>query len=93
MSRSEKTSRNLYIKGELSREFGGISQTPKTFFYQQKPKSIAHIWCRMSHQCTNYKTVGERLWLQMDWVRMDCNLKKVRLTVFKFLRCSLQEFS
>ena len=30
------------------------------------------------------KTIDECLWPQIDWVRMDCNLKKVWLTVFKF---------
>ena len=44
-------------------------------FYQQKPKSIAHICCRLSTQCT--ETIDECLWPQMDWVRMDCNSKQL----------------
>ena len=75
-------------------------KTPKHFsFYQQKPKSIAPICCRLSVQCTKTVYVHECLWPQMD-----CNLKKARLTVFKFSRfrflnaleqvmsCSFQEF-
>ena len=69
------------LKGEVSREFGVISKTPKRF-YQQKPKSVAQICCRLSPQCT--ETTQECLWPQMDWVRMDCGLKTVRVTVFKF---------
>ena len=61
---------------------------PKGFFYQQKPKSIAKICYRISPQCT--KTIDECLWPQVNWVRMDCNLKKVRLTVFKFSRFRFQ---
>ena len=73
------------------------------FFYQQKPKSIAQICCRFLSQCI--KIIDECLWPQMNWVRMDCNWKKVRLTVFKFsrfrfqnalyqvIRYSFQEFS
>ena len=71
------------LKGEVSREFGVISKTPKRiFFNQQKPKRIAQICCKLSPQCT--ETIDECPWPQMDCVRMDCNLKKVRLTVFKF---------
>ena len=42
------------------------------------------ICCKLTLQCT--KTIDECLCPQMDWVRMDCNLKKVGLTVFKFSR-------
>ena len=101
MSRSEKTSRNLYIKGEVLREFGGISKTPKTFLINRNLKVLLTfgVDCHPT-QCT--KTVSECLWPHMDWVRMDCNL---RLTVLKFLHfrsqnaqekvmsCSLQEFN
>ena len=51
-------------------------------------KSIAQICRRLSLQCT--KTINACLWSQMDCVTIDCNLKKVRLTVFKFLRCDFQ---
>ena len=64
----------------------GISgvKTPIRFFLINsiKPKSIAKICCRLFPQCT--KTIEECLWPQINWVRMDCNMKKVRLAVFKF---------
>ena len=61
-----------------------LYQNFKTFFDQQKPKSIAQICYKLSPQCT--EIIDECLWPQMDWVRMDCSLKKVRLTVLKFSR-------
>ena len=86
------------LEGEVSWEFGVISKTPKRF-YQQKPKSVSQICCRLSPQCT--KTIEGCLRPQMD-----C-FKKVRLAVLsshgfvsKYTReleqvmsCSCQEFS
>ena len=68
----------LLLKGEVSREFGVVSKTPK-------PSRNGKVLTRF---VVNYHPIVLRLsmsvWQQMDWVRMDCNLKKVRLTVFKF---------
>ena len=66
----------------------------KTFLYQQKPKSIVQICCRLSPQCT--ETIDEYLWPQMDLAKVGCNLnEKIRLTVFNvqglafsFLKCT-----
>ena len=40
----------ILVKGEVSREFGVKSKASKRFFYQQKPKSIAQICCKLSPQ-------------------------------------------
>ena len=91
------------VKGEVSWKIWCHIKNSKTFFLSTEIKSIVQICYKLSPQCT--ETNDECLWLQMDWVRMDCNFKKVRLTVFKFSRfcsqnalervmsCAFQEFS
>ena len=59
-----------------------IYQKLQIVFCQHKPKSIVQICYKLSPQCT--ETIDESFWSQMDWVRMHCNLKIVRLTLFKF---------
>ena len=58
----------VLVRGEISREPGVISKISKTFLYQQKPKRIVQIYCRLSPQCN--ETIDQRLWAQMDLVRM-----------------------
>ena len=38
----------VLVRGEISREPGVISKISKTFLYQQKPKRIVQIYCRLS---------------------------------------------
>ena len=67
-----------------------LHQKSETFSYQEKPKSIAQICCRLSPQCT--KTIDECLWPQKEWVRIDRNLKIVGLIiVFKLPRFPFQD--
>ena len=61
-----------------------MSKTPKCFFFINRNLKVLLICCKLTPQCT--KTIDECLRPQMDLVRMDCNLKKVRLTDFKFSR-------
>ena len=49
------------------------------FFFINRNLNVLLICCKLTPQCT--KTIDGCLCPQMDLVRMDCNLKKVRLTV------------
>ena len=77
----------LVTFGEGSQEFGVNNiKTPQSIFYQQKPKCIAQIAVNYHPSVLQLSpSVSGHRW---DWVRMDSNLKKVRLTVFKFSRFS-----
>lgn len=79
------------LKGRYHRNLV-LYEKLQTFFHQQKRKSIAQFYCRLSAQCT--KTNDECLWPHMDLVRTDCDLKKVRLPncfqvlEFSFPKCA-----
>lgn len=56
---------HITFKGEVSREFGVFSKTPKRFLYQHKPKNIGQSCCRLSPQCTRqgYRWVSSQRWI------------------------------
>ena len=72
------------FKGEVSWEFGVMSKNPRN----KRNLKVLLICCKLTPQHTN--TIDECLWPQMNLVRMDCYLKKVRLTVFKLSRFHFQ---
>ena len=77
------------FKGQVSREFGVISKTPKLFFFFDRNLKVLLRFVVDDHSSI-ILVRWRRLWPQMDWARMDCNLKKVRLTVlaFSFPKCT-----
>ena len=73
------------VKEEVSRGFGFMSKTPQCFFFfffSRNLKALL-ICCKLTLQLT--KTIDECLCPQMDFVRMDCNLKKLSPNCFQVL--------